>query len=308
MQTIPPPIDRAILENELTEDIFVRDTNYGNNKIYIFSHHNSPNLMKEVGRLREVTFRDAGGGTGKALDIDEYDTTEVPFKQLIVWNPEDKEIIGGYRFIKCKDLPVDIEGNIKTPTSRLFKLSASFNNEFLPHSIELGRSFVQPMYQPMNNIRKGMYALDNIWDGLGALIADHKEIKYLFGKITMYRHFDPFARDLILHFMNIYFPDPDELVRPRNPLPFTIDIKELSETFAGNNYDADYKILVHKVRAKGQLIPPLFNAYMNLSSTMRTFGTAFNDHFGEVEETGIIITIDDINDLKRDRHVHSYKK
>jgi len=304
METIIPPIDKDLLEQELTDKIFVRNTNFGNNKIYIFTAHNSPNLMKEVGRLREISFRDAKGGTGKSIDIDSYDTAEIPFQQLIVWNPDDKEIIGGYRFIHCKDLPVNKDGTVQTPTARLFRYSEKFVNEFLPCTIELGRSFVQPLYQPANNIRKGMYSLDNIWDGLGYIISDNPDVKYLFGKITMYPHFNTYGRDLILFFMNKYFPDKDELVRPHKPMSFSTELEELQRVFTADNYDDNYKILVQKVRSVRENIPPLFNAYMNLSSTMRSFGTALNDHFGLVEETGIMITVEDIFEVKKDRHVN----
>ncbi|PKP33823.1 MAG: hemolysin [Bacteroidetes bacterium HGW-Bacteroidetes-17] len=307
METIMPPVNKASLEKELNDEIFIRNTNFGNNEIYVFTAHDSPNLMQEVGRLREITFRDAKGGTGKSIDIDSFDTSEIPFKQLIVWNPEDKEIIGGYRFIHCKNLQINEKGVVSTPTAELFKYSEKFVKEFLPCTIELGRSFVQPLYQPSNNIRKGMYSLDNIWDGLGSIMVDNPDVKYLFGKVTMYPHFNVYARDIILFFMEKYFPDKDELVRPHKPMNYTTDADELNRVFTSRSYDEDYKILVQKVRSLGENIPPLFNAYMNLSSTMRTFGTALNDHFGLVEETGIMVTVDDIFEVKKDRHVTTYK-
>lgn len=308
METIISPVDRNLLEQELTEEIFVRQTNFGNNKIYIFTSHNSPNLMQEVGRLREVTFRNARGGTGLAVDIDHYDTAENPFCQLIVWNPEDKEIIGGYRFIHGKDLKRIAKDEVMSPTSKLFSFSEKFIEEYLPATIELGRSFVQPAYQPSKNVRKGIYALDNIWDGLGTIIVNYPDIKYLFGKITMYPHFDVLAKDMLMFFMNKYFPDHENLIYPRKPLKIKTDLKVLENLFQGNDYDEDYKILIRKMREQGENIPPLFNAYMNLSSTMRNFGTALNEHFGNVEETGIIVTISDIYDDKKNRHITSYKK
>ncbi|MCP4553229.1 MAG: GNAT family N-acetyltransferase [Bacteroidetes bacterium] len=306
MEKIIPAVDKEVLENELTDKIFVRNTNYGYNKIYIFTHHDSPKLMEEVGRLRETTFRDAKGGTGKSLDIDEYDTFEIPFRQLIVWNPADREIIGGYRFIHCKDLPLNEDRSVRTPTARLFNYSEKFINDYLINTIELGRSFVQPLYQPANNIRKGMYSLDNLWDGLGSIMVDNPDVKYLFGKITMYPHFNTYARDLILYFMDKYFPDKDELIRPHKSMNFTTDEDELARILTADNYDDDYKMLVQKVRSVGENIPPLFNAYMNLSSTMRNFGTALNDHFGLVEETGIMVTVGDIFEVKKNRHVATY--
>ena len=308
METIILPINKELLEKELTDEKFVRDTNNGNNKIYIFSYEDSPHLIKEIGRLREITFRDAGGGTGKSCDIDDYDTSDKPFKQLIVWNPIDKEIIGGYRFIHGKDLFDSENENIKSPTSKLFHISEKFKKNYLKYTIELGRSFVQPFYQPLNNIRKGMYSLDNIWDGLGAIIIDNPDIKYLFGKVTMYPHYDSLARDILLFFLNKYFPDKEKLVYPKEPLKLTTETKVLKNIFTGCNYSEDYKILVQKVRGLNEQIPPLMNAYMNLSSTMKSFGTSVNECFGGVEETGIIVTINDIYDIKKDRHFLTYKK
>ncbi|MBM3435676.1 MAG: GNAT family N-acetyltransferase [Bacteroidetes bacterium] len=307
METIIPPVDRQLLEKELTSELFFRDTNNGNNKIYVFTHDHAPNLMRELGRLREITFRDAGGGTGKCLDIDEYDLGKTPFKQLIVWNPEDKEIVGGYRFLIGRDVEYDHEGQPHTPTSKLFRFSEKFIREYWPVTFELGRSFVQPIYQPTVNLRKGMYSLDNLWDGLGAITIVNPDVRYFFGKITMYPSFDSLARDLILFFLHKYFPDEDELVRPK--IPFRIQTKEkvLRSIFMGANYDEDYRILVQKVRGLGEQIPPLVNAYMNLSGSMKMFGTAINNEFGLVEETAIIITIADIYDYKKDRHMSTFK-
>lgn len=308
MQTIIPPVDKELLVSELTKDRFLRKTNNGNNDIYIVTAEDSPHVMREIGRLREITFRDAGGGTGKSIDIDEYDEGSHSFKQMIVWDPEELEIVGGYRYLHGKDMEITKGNELKSPTSRLFNISEKFIKKYLKNTIELGRSFVQPLYQPAFNLRRGLYALDNLWDGLGALIIEHKDVKFLFGKVTMYTDFDPLARDLILFFMQKYFPDKENLISPKIPLMLTTDNKILNNVFSGDNYDEDYKILVQKVRKLGENIPPLFNAYMNLSKTMKMFGTTVNDHFGNVEETGILINIDDIYDVKKERHVSTYKK
>ncbi|MCF8301826.1 MAG: GNAT family N-acetyltransferase [Bacteroidales bacterium] len=307
MKEIIPPVERAVIEQELTEEQFIRETNNGHNEIYIVNYHNSPNITREVGRLRELTFRDAGGGTGKDCDLDNYDTKDVPFEQLIVWDPREKEIIGGYRFLDCNKLGQDEHGKVLSPTAKLFHFSEKFINEYLPYTIELGRSFVQPLYQPAYNIRKGMYALDNIWDGLGAIMVDNPEIKYFFGKITMYPHYNLLARDMILYFFEKYFPDEERLVEPYDPVEVKTDRNFLKNIFIGGSYEEDYKILIKNVRSMGEGIPPLVNAYMNLSSTMRSFGTAINAAFGNVEETGIIVTIGDIYDIKKDRHLSTYK-
>ena len=308
MKEIIPKIDREVLKKELNAGRFVRYSNYGKNEIYVIDSNNSPNVLHEIGRLREVTFRDASGGTGKEMDIDAYDMGENPFQQLLVWNPKDEEIVGGYRFIHGNKIKIDEDGNVKTPTSKLFNYSKKFIDEYLPVTIELGRSFVQPAYQPMKNIRKGMYSLDNLWDGLGAISKANPDIKYLFGKITMYRSTDLLAREAIMYFLNRFFPDPDALVYPHNPVKITTDEKVFQNIFTGNTYNENYKLLQQFVRSRGETIPPLVNAYMNLSSTMKTFGTSINEGFGDVEESGIMITIADIYPEKKDRHLTNIRR
>lgn len=303
MENIIPPVDRELILQELTADKLIRSTNAGRNLIYIVNYSNAPNVTREIGRLREITFRDAGGGTGLSVDLDTYDTSKNSFEQLIVWNPDDQEIVGGYRYIHCKNLKKSDDGAFHTPTFKLFKYSQKFVDEYLPYTIELGRSFVQPAYQPGNNIRKGMYSLDNIWDGLGAIILLHPDAKYYFGKITMYPDYNRRARDLILYFMKKYFADDEKLIYPIEPLKLDTDEEILKNAFPHNVYDKDYKLLIQQVRALGENIPPLVNAYMNLSATMKFFGTAINDDFGLVEESGIIVTISDIYDMKIERHL-----
>jgi hypothetical protein len=306
MENIIPPVDRHLLEAELTESKFVRNTNNGQNRIFIFTAHDSPNLMRELGRLREITFRDAGGGTGKALDIDEFDVMEEPFHQLIVWDPSDHQIVGGYRFIHGKDIPCMSSGCLSSATAELFDFSHKFIRDYLPISIELGRSFVQPEYQPTVNLRKGMYSLDNLWDGLGAMIIENPDISYFFGKMTMYPQYNRTARDLVIFFLRTFFPDNENLLCPKQSVVINTPLDYLKSVFNAPTFEENYKILVHEVRRHGELVPPLVNAYMNLSSTMRTFGTSVNPGFGEVEETGIMIRIDDIYPRKKERHLKTY--
>ncbi len=306
MQSIIDPIDKKILEAELYNGKFIRDTNNGANQIFIVTHHDSPKVMQEIGRLREITFRAAGGGTGLPFDIDHFDTAEAPYKQLIVWNPIDQEIVGGYRFIECAKAPKDSFNKVLLATTELFSFSEKFMADYLPWTIELGRSFVQPRYQPSSENRKGLFSLDNLWDGLGAIVVDHPQIKYFFGKVTMYRHFNPVARDMILAFMNHYFPDNEQLVLPIKPLDIVNDMKAFEKELVGLNYKDGHRVLNQHVRNLHENIPPLVNSYMNLSATMKTFGTALNDHFGEVEETGIMVTISEIYDTKKERHISTY--
>ncbi len=308
MKEIIAPIERGKIEAELTPERFLRHTNKGGNDIYVVNYKNAPNTMQEIGRLREIAFRSAGGGTGKEVDIDMYDTMEEPCQQLIVWDPDAKEILGGYRFILGENIKYDADGRPIIATSHMFDFSPKFIQEYMPHTIELGRSFVSLEYQSTRAGAKGLFALDNLWDGLGALIVIYPQIKYFFGKVTMYPTFSTEGRNMILYFLNKHFADTEKLVWPRTPLETNSNYEELRKIFPeGNSFKDDYKILNQEVRALGFNIPPLVNSYMSLSPTMRMFGTAINDEFGDVEESGILIAIDEILEEKKKRHVDTYE-
>lgn len=305
-QPIIPPIDRELIKAELTQERFLRTTNKAGNEIYIINAHNSPNTMREIGRLREIAFRTAGGGTGEEVDIDQFDTMDTPCEQLIVWNPDACEIIGGYRFILGENITYDPQGQPNIATSHLFHFSQKFIDRYMPYTIELGRSFVAIEYQSSQAGAKSLYALDNLWDGLGALTIKYPQIKYFFGKFTMYPSFNTLGRDMILFYLRRHFGDRQKLVTPHNPLKFAHKLTILQRLFPIKAIKENYKILNREVRALGENIPPLVNAYMNLSATMKVFGTAINDEFGNVEETGILITVKDIYPEKRERHIVSY--
>lgn len=302
MENIIEPVDKKLLKAELNKDRFLRTTRKGGNEIYSVNIHNSPNVLREIGRLREVSFRAAGGGTGLSIDIDEMDTSKNCYQQLIVWSPEDEEIVGGYRYIMCKDAMT--EDAIELSTAHYFTFSDNFIENYLPHTIELGRSWVQPNFQPSVNPRKGLFALDNIWDGLGAITNTHPEIEYFFGKVTMYPTYNSEARNFLLHFMRHYFPDHEELITPIHPLVQDYDKEAYDAMLEGKDFKEGYKVLNTFAREKGEFIPPLINIYMNLSPTMKTFGTAINKEFGNVEETAILVTLKDIYEEKKERHLN----
>ncbi len=306
IQQIIDPIPVDAIKAELTDDRLLRPTNKGNNLIYVVDAHTAPAVMREVGRLREISFRLAGGGTGKDCDIDEYDLMTPPCRQLIVWDPDSEQILGGYRYITGSDIRRTPEGKPRIATSHMFRFSERFIDEYLPYTIELGRSFVRPEYQSSKAGAKALYALDNLWDGLGALTVVHPEIRYLFGKVTMYPSYSHECRDMILYFLTKHFPDPDELVRPITPLSTDIDSDAMEQLFNGETFSDDYRILNRAIRAHGFNIPPLVNAYMSLSPTMKMFGTAINDEFGDVEESGIFFAIDEIFEEKKQRHIGTY--
>ena len=305
-QKIIQPVSKELLRKELTADKQMRSTNKSHNEIYVLTAHNAPNVMQEIGRLREIAFREAGGGTGKEVDIDEFDICENCYKQLIVWNPDAEEIIGGYRYLEGKDWQFDEKGQPILATSHMFHFSEKFLKEYMPYTVELGRSFVSPEYQNVRMNTKSIFALDNLWDGLGALTVIDPSIKYFFGKVTMYPSYIRRGRDMILYFLQKHFGDKENLITPMKPLKLETDESELNALFCKNDFRSDYRILNGEIRKLGYNIPPLVNAYMNLSPTMKLFGTAINYGFGDVEETGILIAVDEILEEKRIRHIDSF--
>ena len=305
-QPIIPPVSKEVLKAELTPERQLRMTNKRSNEIYIITAHEAPNVMLEIGRLRELAFREAGGGTGKEADIDEFDTCENCYKQLIVWNPDAEEIIGGYRYLEGTKWEMDANGQPILATSHMFRFSEKFLKEYMPYTIELGRSFVSLPYQSSRMGAKSLFALDNLWDGLGALTVVMPNVKYFFGKMTMYPSYIREGRDMILYFLKKYFGDKESLVVPMKPLKIETPEEELAALFNGSDFKDDYRILNHEIRALGFNIPPLVNAYMSLSPTMKLFGTAINYGFGDVEETGILIAMDEILEEKKIRHIDSF--
>ncbi len=306
MEEIIAPVSKELLKSELTEDKRLRFTNKSNNEIYIVTYQDSPNTLREIGRLREIAFRAAGGGTGMALDLDEFDTEEGAYKQLIVWNPEAEEIIGGYRYLMGTEAKMDKDGQPILATAHMFKFSETFIKDYLPYTIELGRSFVTLEYQSTRAGAKALFALDNLWDGLGALTIIMPNVKYLFGKMTMYPSYNRRGRDMILYFLNKHFEDKERLIIPAKPLQLEMSAEELESIFSEEDFKEDYRILNREVRSLGLNIPPLVNAYMNLSPTMKMFGTAINYGFGDVEETGILITVEEILADKYVRHIDTF--
>ncbi len=305
-QPIIAPVPKPMLIQDLQRAQLLRHSRKASNEIYIFTAHQCPILMQEVGRLREIAFREAGGGTGLNMDIDSYDTMGDPYWQLIVWDPREHAILGGYRFIFGPHVRMDEKGAPILATSHMFSFSQEFLTDYLPYTIELGRSFVTVEYQSSRAGAKSLFTLDNLWDGLGALACIFPDVRYYYGKFTMYPSYPKNGRNMILYFLSKHFPDNDNLVRPFHPLETGTDEAAMKSLFTGKTFREDYKILNGEVRKLGYNIPPLVNAYMLLSPTMRMFGTAINDEFGDVEESGILIKIDEIAAEMRQRYIDTF--
>jgi len=307
MKPLIAPVEKEILKRELTADLFLRPTNKAHNEIYVLTAHQAPNVMREIGRLRELSFRAGGGGTGDEIDTDEYDYMEKPYYQLIVWDPVGEEIIGGYRYLPGSEVGFYENGQPRFVMTHLFHFSSWFIKDYLPYTIELGRAFVQPDYQTSKMGTKSLFALDNLWDGLGALIHTVKDARYFIGKVTIYNDYPTIARELIYEYMYHYFPDPDILIRPLVPVLVSESSQKMAkEIFVEKDASHDYKVLQKAIRVEGDTIPSMFNAYIGLTDTMRVFGSIFDRDFGAVYETGIMITMDDLLETKKMRYIVPY--
>lgn len=301
------PVKAELIKKELTDECFLRKTNKAGNLIYVVDAHHAPNTMREIARLRELSFRKGGGGSGNEMDMDEFDTMETPYKQLIVWNPDDDEIIGGYRFFRCKKAAFESNGQPKISVCHLFKLSQTFIDDYLPYTIEMSRAFVQPKYQSMKMRMKALFALDNLWDGIGALLAEHNEVKYLIGKVTIYSQVAVTARNAMIYYLNKYFGDKNKLMKGYHAIKLSKEEKrDFCKLFIGEDYKDNLKILGHYFKMFSEKVPPLIHAYIDLSSSMKTFGTCFDPDFGDIYDTGMMITVKDIDAVKRDRYITTY--
>lgn len=308
MKTIIDPVPVELIKAELTPAKKLEDTNKGHNELYIVTWQDSPNVVTEIGRLREVAFREAGGSTGNAIDLDEYDKMEKPYKQLIVWDPDNEVIIGGYRFLFGSDATFDEDGQPVLASSHQFRFSKKFIDEYLPHVIELGRNFVTPVIQGSEKVTRPMFALDNLWDGLVAIIMKNPDLLYFFGKVTLYPSYDPIARDLIYHFLWKHFGDKDDLVRPwedQAVMPVS-DPRLMDLILSKDDLAEDYKQLKAAAKMREVNLPPNFTAYLSATSKMMMFGTAVNRLMHNIEDTGILIPFDAIYHEKKRRHIGAY--
>lgn len=306
MKPVIEPVPVALLKEELAKITFIRPTNKAGNLLYDFTAHEAPNLMREMGRLRELAFRQGGGGTGEELDIDWMDTMPEPYHQLIVWDPDHEQIVGGYRWIDGASVRFDEKGQPVFSSSHLFRYSDAFLRDYLPFAVELGRAFVQPVYQTREMGTKALFALDNLWDGLGAIVYTHTHFRYFMGKVTMYPSFHAPSRDLIYAFMERFNPSCG-LAEAYHPLPISPEGRMAAdELFTADSREENFKILLNTIRQNGTTVPALFSAYLSLCLTLRSFGSAVNDEFGDVYETGILVPVNEITPEKYDRHIASH--
>ena len=300
MEQIIDPVDTNLILKEL-EGHLLRPSSKANNLIYDITAHECPNVMREIARLREISYRDGGGATGKAMDIDEMDTMAKPYHQLIVWDPDNQQIIGGYRYLFGSEAEI-INGQPFITSAHLFHYSERFIRDYLPQTIEFGRAFVQPMYQKREMGVKALFALDNIWDGIGAIVYNNPELRWMIGKVTIYPGYNETARELIYNYLETYHKGEEGLFEPYNLLP----IQHIETPFLGTNPQENYHTLQHAVREQGTVIPPMFSAYLNLTNDLQFFGNAVNDELANVYETGIMVDLNTVYPEKKERYITPY--
>ena len=301
------PIDVQLLKQELNKSTFLRNTTRGNNEIYVVNNENSPNVLREIGRLREVSFRAVGGGSGTECDLDHFDLEDKACFQVVVWNPEEEEIIGGYRFTKWSMASFHENGQPYVNTEHLFDFSQKFIDEDFPYCIEMARAFVQPKYQSAQAGRKALFALDNLWEGIGGVVASNPDVKYLTGKVTIYSSSPELSRKAMIYYLDMSFGDREGLLMSKNPELWTPQQEDFfKELFTGDDYKENYLILNNFVKSFNDTIPPLIHLYVGLSPTMKTFGTTFDPDFGDCYDTAMMITVSDIYKEKFDRYIGSF--
>lgn len=300
MEQIIPPVETSLLLQEL-EGHLLRPSNKADNLIYDITAHECPNVMREIARLREISYRDGGGATGKEMDIDEMDTMERPYHQLIVWDPQHEQIIGGYRYLFGSEAEIR-NGQPYITSAHLFRYSERFIQEYLPYSIEFGRAFVQPVYQTREMGVKALFALDNIWDGIGALVHNNPQLRWMFGKVTIYPTYNATARELIYAYLNRYHRGDSGLIAPYIQEP----LLPVETPFEGDDAQANFHILQHAVREQGTVIPPMFTAYLNITNELQFFGNAINDELANVYESGIMVDLTRVYPEKKERYITPY--
>lgn len=300
MQEIIPPVETALLKREL-EGHLLRPSNKADNLIYDITAHECPNVMREIARLREISYRDGGGATGKEMDIDEMDTMPKPYHQLIVWDPEHEQIVGGYRYLMGSEAEIR-DGQPYITSAHLFHYSERFIREYLPYTIEFGRAFVQPAYQKREMGMKALFALDNIWDGIGALVYNNPQLRWMIGKVTIYPDYNATARELIYAYLDRYHRGDRSLIAPYKEEP----LLPIPTPFDDNDLQHNYHLLQLAVREQGTVIPPMFSAYLNITNELLFFGNAINDELANVYETGIMVDITKIFQEKKERYITPY--
>jgi putative hemolysin len=289
---IAHPEEKGEIKKELKNSEFLGETADGK-KIYLYQNSDESVILKEIGRLRELTFRKVKEGTGKKRDLDRYDKY---YKHIILWDDENLEIIGSYRIGTGAEIyeQYGIKGFY---SNTLFDFSRRFE-KLLPFSIELGRSFVQPKYW-------GSRALDCLWQGIGKYLKNNPQIKYMFGPVSISSAMPKTAQNLIIYYHDLYYGNKDALVKAKNPFILKKrEIDEMEEIFCGYDRNKDFFILKEQLKEYNISIPTLYKHYTGLCENhgVQFLGYNIDKYFNDCIDSMILVEIDKINEKKKKRY------
>lgn len=296
--TIGAPKNKKILKDEVRKAEFLGTTIDGK-KIILADAEQSPFLLRELGRVREISFRAIGGGTGRSHDNDLYDNY---YRHLILWDDEDLEIVGAYRIGECTKI-IKERGKEALYTYNLCNFNEHFE-EYRDNSVELGRSFVQPKYW-------GSRALDNLWQGVGAYLAYHPKIKYTYGTVTINADTPKQAVEALVYFYSFYFSCETKMMKAKTPYIISDENESLFyKIFKDLEYKEAFVILKKYLKDMGSSVPTLFKQYAELyeEGAVRFFDFNVNTAWAGVIEGFIIADNSKMKPAKRTRYIENFKK
>ena len=256
--------------------------------LYTFRAVEAPALIPEVGRLREVAFRQTGAGTGREEDIDEGDLSERGYRQIVAWESEQCRVVGGYRYMIGRECDMTY-----LSSTHYFLFSERFEREILPRAIELGRSFAV-----RDAGSSSLFAMSALWHGLGQIVAC-EGAEYLFGKVTIPPRYDGEALRLLLCFLWQFFPAREALLSARKPLK----IEAGERPFSGKDFAENFALLERLLAARGERVPPMIHAYMRLTREMQVFDAMINPDFSDAVEVAILLPVSEIIPAKREVYI-----
>ncbi|WP_101756770.1 lysophospholipid acyltransferase family protein [Oceanicoccus sp. KOV_DT_Chl] len=293
-EAVAHPENRQLLKREIGQCELLGATADGKS-IYLFHYKTSSVIMREIGRLRELTFRAVKEGTGRRRDIDIYDSY---YDHLVLWDDQELEIVGAYRMAQSQQLLASQESK-KLYTQTLFNFEPGFNRYFA-NGLELGRSFVQPKFW-------GMRSLDYLWYGIGAYLKRYPDIRYLFGPVSISHDYPDKAKDLLICFYAMHFGSDEPLASAKNPYLMNSECNnlELAEMFSGDDYATEFKVLKEKLTQMDLAVPTLYKQYTELCEPGGATFSAFNvDHdFADCVDGLIVVDLTKVKANKRKRYL-----
>tara|TARA_B100001063_G_scaffold131006_1_gene122443 strand:+ start:3898 stop:5610 length:1713 start_codon:yes stop_codon:yes gene_type:complete len=289
---IARPQKRQDLISELKSSQLIGETNDGK-KIYLYDYSDDSIVLKELGRLRELSFRKVGEGINKKRDTDKYD---IYYQHIILWDDNDLEIVGSYRIGNADFIfrNIGVKGFY---SNTLFKYTEELN-PYLKDSIELGRSFVQPKYW-------GTRALDYLWYGIGSYLKNNPNIKYMFGPVSMSSTFPIIAKDLMIFYYSHYFKNSKQLVIPKLSYQYSNSVNEIKEQFILNDRKKDFKFLKSTLSSIGVAVPTLYKQYSDIAEDggVKFLGFNVDKEFSDCIDGFILVDVEKIKDAPRKRYI-----